>query len=231
MLEGAQCYSSRVNLMTHIRVAMADDHPIVLTGLGMLIRAEADLEIVGEATSGPDALQLIRDTHPDIAIIDISLPLMNGIVLARQLSADCPSTGIIVLTQHEDRAHMSQALEAGARGYVLKKSAAQCLVNAIRGVLVGGLYVDPAMAAQLFLPAGRPLASKAVGRPVSLAARETEVLKLVATGFTAKAIAKLLDLSLSSIETYKTRAIEKLGIKTRAEIVRYASAQGWLAGV
>ena len=230
MVEGSQRYSSRVNLMTNIRVAIADDHPIVLAGLGMLIRAEADLEIVGEATSGPDALHLILDQKPDIAIIDISLPLMNGIVLARQLSADCPSMGIIVLTQHEDRAYLSQALDAGARGYVLKKSASQCLVNAIRGVLVGGLYVDPAMAAQLFLPPGRPMASK-VGKPVSLAARETEVLKLVATGLTAKAIAKLLDLSLSSIETYKTRAIEKLGIKSRAEIVRYASAQGWLAGI
>ena len=231
MLKGKRCCSSRVNLMTNIRVAIADDHPIVLTGLGMLIRAEADLEIVGEATSGPDALQLIRDTSPDIAIIDISLPLMNGSVLARQISADVPSTGIIVLTQHEDRAYMSQALDAGARGYVLKKSASQCLVNAIRGVLVGGLYVDPAMAAQLFLPAGRPMASKAVGKPVSLAARETEVLKLVATGLTAKAIAKQLDLSLSTIETYKTRAAEKLGITSRAEIVRYASAQGWLASI
>ena len=217
--------------MTNIRVAVADDHPIVLAGLGMLIRAEADLEMVGEATSGPDALHLFQDQKPDIAIIDISLPLMNGIVLARQLSADCPSTGIIVLTQHEDRAYLNQALDSGARGYVLKKSAAQCLVNAIRGVLVGGLYVDPAMAAQLFLPSGRPATSKAVGNPAALAVRETEVLKLVATGLTAKAIAKLLDLSLSSIETYKTRAIDKLGIKTRAEIVRYASGQGWLAGI
>ena len=138
MLKGKRCCSSRVNLMTNIRVAIADDHPIVLTGLGMLIRAEADLEIVGEATSGPDALQLIRDTSPDIAIIDISLPVMNGIVLARQVSADRPSTGIIMLTQHEDRAYLSQALDSGARGYVLKKSASQCLVNAIRGVLVGG---------------------------------------------------------------------------------------------
>ena len=217
--------------MTNIRIAIADDHPIVLAGLGMLIRAEADLEIVGEATSGPDALQLIRDTRPDVAIVDISLPLMNGILLTRQLAADHPTLGVVVLTQHEDRAYLSQALDAGARGYVLKKSAAQCLVNAIRGVLVGGLYVDPAMAAHLFLSSTKPTSSRAAGKPVTLAARETEVLKLVATGLTAKAIAKLLDLSLSSIETYKTRAVEKLGIKTRAEIVRYASGQGWLAGV
>ena len=125
--------------MSNIRVAVADDHPIVLIGLGMMIRAEADLEIVGEATSGPDALQLVQDTRPDIAIIDISLLLMDGIALSRRLAADYPAMGIIVLTQHESRAFLSQALDSGARGYVLKKSASQCLVNAIRGVLVGGL--------------------------------------------------------------------------------------------
>jgi DNA-binding NarL/FixJ family response regulator len=218
--------------MKLIRVAIADDHPIVLAGLGMLIRAEADLEIVGAAASGPEALQLIRESTPDIAVIDISLPHMNGILLARQLTADCPSVGIIVLTQHEDRVHLSQALDAGARGYVLKKSAAQCLVNAIRGVLVGGLYVDPAMAAYLFSTSGNPPPSRAAGKLTSsLTQREAEVLKLVATGLTAKEIAGQLDLSLSSIETYKTRAADKLSIKGRAEIVRYASAQGWLAGV
>ena len=178
--------------MSNIRVALADDHPIVLAGLGMLIRAEADMEIVGEATSGPDALQLFRDAKPDIAVIDISLPEMNGIVLARQLAEDCPSMGIIVLTQHEERTYLSQALSAGARGYVLKKSAAQCLVNAIRGVLVGGLYVDPAMAAHMFLPPAGPTGSKAAGKPAALAPRETEVLKLLAAGLTAKAIAEQL---------------------------------------
>jgi len=218
--------------MKIIRVVIADDHPVVLAGLRMLIRAEADLEIVGEAASGPEALQLTRTSVPDIAIVDISLPHMNGILLARQLTADCPSIGIIVLTQHEDRVHLSQALDAGARGYVLKKSAAQCLVNAIRGVLVGGLYVDPAMAAYLFSTSGNPPPFRAAGKlSSSLTPRETEVLKLVATGLTAKEIAGRLDLSLSSIETYKTRAADKLSIKGRAEIVRYASAQGWLASV
>jgi DNA-binding NarL/FixJ family response regulator len=218
--------------MKIIRVAIADDHPILLTGLGMLIRAEPDLEIVAEAASGPEALQRIRELTPDIAVIDISLPHMNGILLARQLTADCPSMGIIVLTQHEDRVHLSQALDAGARGYVLKKSAAQCLVNAIRGVLVGGLYVDPAMAAYMFSPSGRLSPSKVAGQSSScLTPRETEVLKLVATGLTVKEIAGQLDLSVSSIETYKIRAAEKLSIKGRAEIVRYASAQGWLESV
>ena len=217
--------------MTITRIALADDHPILLAGLSMLINAEDDLEIVGEATSGPDALDLIRLTRPDIAILDISLPQMNGILLARQLAEDCPPMGVIVLTQHEDRSYLSQALDAGARGYVLKKSASQCLVNAIRGVLVGGLYVDPAMAAQMFLPQGKPAPSKKASAPSALTGRENEVLKRVATGLTTKQIASQLDLSPSSVETYKTRACEKLGIKSRAEIVRYAATEGWLASV
>jgi DNA-binding NarL/FixJ family response regulator len=218
--------------MNVIRVVIADDHPIVLAGLRMLIKAESDLEIVGEAASGPEALQITTTSMPDVAIIDISLPDMNGILLARQLAADCPSVRVIVLTQHEDRAHLNQALDAGARGYVLKKSTAQCLVNALRGVLVGGLYVDPAMAAYLFQQAGRPSPFRTASKLSSfLTQRETEVLKLVATGLTAKEIAGQLDLSPSSIETYKTRAADKLSIKGRAEIVRYASAQGWLASV
>jgi DNA-binding NarL/FixJ family response regulator len=218
--------------MNMIRVVIADDHPIVLAGLSMLIQAEADLQIVGQATSGPEALQIAKTSMPDVAIIDISLPDLNGILLARQLAAECPSVRVIILTQYEDRAHLNQALDAGARGYVLKKSAAQCLVNALRGVLVGGLYVDPAMAAYLFAPAGQPSSSRTASKLSScLTQRETEVLKLVATGLTAKEIAGQLDLSLSSIETYKTRAADKLSIKGRAEIVRYASAQGWLASV
>jgi len=224
-------FSAHVSLMTNTRIAIADDHPIVLAGLGMLIGAEADLEIVGEAASGPEALQLVQRLRPDIAVIDISLPQMSGILLARQLAKDCPSVGVIVLTQHDDPAHFGQALEAGVRGYVLKKSAAQCLVNAVRGVLVGGLYVDPTMAAHMFMPPGTPTRSTMTGKPSSLTQREMQVLKLVATGLTTREIAGQLDLSLSSVETYKTRAAEKLGVKTRAEIVRYAAAQGWLASI
>jgi DNA-binding NarL/FixJ family response regulator len=212
-----------MNFMTKIRVTLVDDHPIVLAGLGMLIRAEADLEVVGEAASGPDALRLIRQENPDIAIVDISLPDLNGIAVARQLAQDCPSVGVIVLTQHDDPAHFSQALAAGARGYVLKKSAAHCLVSAVRGVRVGGLYIDPAMASQMFPLRGKPAAA------ASLAAREIEVVKLVAAGLTGREIAGRLDLSQSSVDTYRARAAEKLGLKSRADMVRYASMQGWLA--
>ncbi len=218
--------------MTTIRVAVADDHPVILAGLGMMIEAERDIEIVGQAASGPAALELIRDRTPDIAIIDISLPLMNGIELATRLRDECPSVGLVVLTVYEDRAHLDQALLAGARGYVLKKSATHCLINAIRGVWVGGLYVDPTLAAGMFLPVSR-MGQRTGTRAVcsTLTARETDVIKRIAAGLTVKQIALQLNLSASSIETYKARAAEKCDLKTREEIVRYASNRGWLANI
>lgn len=216
--------------MTKFRVAIADDHPIILAGLRMLIRAENDMEIVGEATSGPEALELVRSSDPNIAIIDISLPEMNGIVLARVLSKECPSIGIIMLTLHDDRSYIDQALDAGARGYVLKKSTAQCLIHAVRGVLVGGLYIDPVIAGRMFDSPSGKVRPSSVGAP-SLTEREAEVLRSVAVGHSTREIAQRLTLSAKSIETYKARGASKLGLRTRHDIVRYASAQGWLGNV
>ena len=126
-----------------IRVALADDHPIVLAGLRNLIETEADLELVGEANSGQSALKLIRDRQPDIAVIDISMPEINGITLARRLAEDCPGVCVIILTLYEERSFLKQALAAGVKGYVLKRSAAENLVSAIRAVQFGDTYVDP----------------------------------------------------------------------------------------
>ena len=212
------------------RIVLADDHPIALAGLRMLIGDVDDLELVGEATSGPQALDVILATKPAIAIVDISLPQMNGIVLARRLAQECPSTGVIVLTSHEDRSYFNQALDAGVRGYVLKKSAAACLIHAIRGVLVGGLYVDPAIAGRMF-DTSRGTARRSSPSAPPLTQREAEVLRLVAAGLTNKEIAHQLELSAKSVETYKARGAGKLGLKTRRDIVRYAAAQGWLANV
>jgi len=126
------------------RITLCDDHPIVLAGLRNLLTAESDFVIVGEATNGMAALKLIQEVHPDVAILDDSMPELNGIAAARQLATDCPSVKILILTFHEDRAHLKQALGAGVAGYALKRSAAEHLVHAIRAVLAGGLYVDPA---------------------------------------------------------------------------------------
>jgi DNA-binding NarL/FixJ family response regulator len=123
--------------MSKTRIVLADDHPIVLDGLRNLIRAEDDFELVGEAGSGLAALKVIRETRPDVAVLDISMPEINGIVLSRRLVGEIPELSVLMLTLHEDRAYLNQALEAGVRGYVLKRSAVENLVHAIRAVLVG----------------------------------------------------------------------------------------------
>jgi DNA-binding NarL/FixJ family response regulator len=212
------------------RIVLADDHPIVLGGLRNLIAAESDFDLIGEASSGLAALKLIRERQPDVAVLDISMPEINGIALGRRLAAELPSVRLLVLTLHEDRAYLRQALDAGIRGYVLKRSAAEGLVHAIRAVMVGGLYVDPAIAERMFEPSpGRPRRPR--GSAPDLTERETAVLRMIALGFTNKDIARQLDIGVKSVETYKARGSEKLGLKTRAELVRYASAQGWLADI
>ena len=212
-----------------IRIVLADDHPIVLDGLRNLIRAEQDFELVGEAASGLSALKIIREQRPDVAVLDISMPELNGIVLSRRLAGEMPDLRLLVLTLHEDRAYLNQAIEAGVRGYVLKRSAVENLVQAIRAVMVGGLYIDPAIVGRVFESKQvnkRLLARKGVSP--ALTDREADVLKMAALGFTNKEIASRLDVGVKSIETYKARGLEKLGLKTRAELVRYASGQGWL---
>jgi DNA-binding NarL/FixJ family response regulator len=212
------------------RIVLADDHPITLAGLRTLIEADQNFELVAEATSGPQALDAIIATKPDLAVLDISLPQMNGITLARHLAKECPSVGVIALTSHEDRSYLDQALDAGVRGYVLKKSAAACLLHAIRGVLVGGLYIDPSIAGERFQPSRRKKRHTPTGAP-RLTERETEVLKSVARGLTNREIAARLDLSTKSVETYRARGAAKIGVKARSDIVRYASLRGWLSDV
>jgi len=213
------------------RVVLADDHPIVLNGLRNLIASEKDFELVGEASSGIDALKTIREKKPDLAIVDISMPELNGILLSRRISKELVSVKILILTLHEDRAYLRQAIEAGARGYLLKRSAAENLVAAMRAVMTGGLYVDPAIAGQLFDGNPRQGNGSKHGSTPDLTEREGDVLKLVALGYTNKEIARRLDIGVKSVETYKSRGVEKLGLKTRAELVRFASAQGWLSDI
>jgi DNA-binding NarL/FixJ family response regulator len=213
------------------RIVLADDHPIVLSGLRNLVGGEEDFELIGEASNGTAAFKLIREAQPDVAVLDISMPELNGIALARRIGKEVPSVRTLLLTLHEDRAYVKQALDAGVRGYVLKRSAAESLVQAIRAVMVGGLYVDPAVANRMFETTARRVGRMRDGAAADLTDRESEVLKLMAFGFTSKEIARRLDVGVKSVETYKARGSEKLGLKSRAELVRYASAQGWLADI
>lgn len=215
-----------------LRVVLADDHPVVLAGLSSLIHADDSVELVGEASTGLAALALVREKGPDVAVIDISMPEMNGIALTKRLTSEFPSVRTLILSLHEDRVYLHQALQAGARGYALKSSASQNLLQAIHAVFVGGLYVDPAMAGFVFESKRRQSAQTITDLgPNELTGREAEVLKLTALGKTNKEIARQLDVSVKTIETFKARGVRKLGLKSRADIVRYAATQGWLADI
>src|SRR5215813_5014097 len=155
------------------RIILADDHPIVLNGLRNLVQAEDDLDLVGEASNGISALNLIREAKPDVAVIDVSMPELNGIALTRRLANEMPLVRVLVLTLHEDLAFARQAVEAGVRGYVLKRSAAECLIQAIHTVVVGGVFVDPAVANRMFGAATKRWQRNNAIRP-DLTTREAE---------------------------------------------------------
>jgi DNA-binding NarL/FixJ family response regulator len=213
--------------MTTTRVVLADDHPVVLAGIKALLQAAPDIELVGEATTGAAALQLTIRTAPDVGVIDISMPGLNGIDLARRVAEECPDVKLLVLTVHEDRAYVQQLLQAGVRGYLLKRSAAEDLLRAIRAIAEGGVYLDPAVADKANVDPVRK-SSSAAPRRAELSQREADVLRLTALGFSNKEIAARIDVSVKTVETYKARAADKLGLRTRADIVRYGAAQGWL---
>lgn len=212
--------------MPRIRVALADDHPVVLAGVKALIQAAPEMDLVGEAADGDAALKLILESTPDVVVIDISMPRLTGLELVQRVGQERGAVKMLVLTVHEDRAYVQKVLGAGARGYLLKRSAAEELVRAIRAVHAGGLYVDPAIAGK-FVQTGTGDSVPADG--LGLSDREEEVLKLAAQGHTNKETAARLGLSIKTVESYKARAMEKLGLKTRAEIVRYGHARDWLS--
>ena len=214
--------------MTPVRIALVDDHPVVLAGIRALLQGVPEVELVGEANTGATGLKAICDCSPDIAVIDLSLPDISGMELARQVTRQCPDVKIIVLTVHEDRAYVHPVLEAGARGYLLKRSAGDELLRAIRAVNRGNVYLDPAIAEKAAMNAPE-FALPGEGDGGELSRREEDVLKLVAQGFSNKQIAGELEVSVKSVETYKARASEKKGLHSRADIVRYGIKQGWLA--
>jgi DNA-binding NarL/FixJ family response regulator len=213
-----------------LRILMADDHPIVLAGLKALVEADPGLEIVGEARDGRTALRLALSLRPDVIVMDISMPEMNGIEVARALLAEHPDFRVLMLTVHEDRATLRQLLDLGVAGYLVKRSAADELPRAIRAVAAGGTYLDPAIAGKAVGVGGQG-ASRAPGGPtVELSERETDVLRLIANGHSNKEISARLAISVKTIETYKARAMEKLGFRTRVDVVRHAASKGWLGG-
>ena len=212
-----------------LRVVLADDHAVVREGLKALVNAQPDMRVVGEAADGEAAWRAAKELMPDVLVIDLSMPVMGGADATARVRRDCPSVKVLALTVHEEQLYLTQLLRAGASGYVLKRAAAVELVRAVRSVASGGTYIDPSLTRTLV--AGYLDAERAAKEPeqAALSEREREVLLRIARGFSNKEIAAELGLSVKTVETYKARVVEKLGLRSRVDIVRYAAARGWLA--
>jgi DNA-binding NarL/FixJ family response regulator len=213
--------------VSKLRILLADDHKVMREGLRMVLARESNMEVVGEANNGAEAISLTEQLRPDIVVMDVSMPEINGLKATEALGASSPETKILILTRHGDASYVQRLLQAGANGYVLKQSAAEELVRAIRRVVAGQKYLDPAVTDQI-------IGTISVGTGSSRAAnshlsrREQEVLRFVALGFLSKEIAAQLGISIKTVETHKTNAMIKTGLKNRIGIVRYAMLQGWL---
>jgi DNA-binding NarL/FixJ family response regulator len=212
--------------VSNIRVLLADDHAVVREGLKALINAEPGMEVVGEAPDGPSALTLTAELDPDVVVVDVSMPELNGAQVTTRLLEARPDRKVLALTVHEDPGYMRLLLEAGASGYVLKRAAAGELVRAIRAVAEGGTYLDPTMAGSVVDKFVHPAPVRET--TAELSERESAVIRLIALGYSNKEIAAQLRLSVKTVETYKTRSMEKLAIHSRVDIVRYAARRGWL---
>lgn len=213
--------------MSKLRIVLADDHVVVRAGLRALIDNQPDMVVVGESSDGLEVLGKVDETRPDVVVMDLSMPRLSGVEASRQLHARHPQIQILMLTVHEDATYLRRVLEAGATGYVLKRSAAESLITAIRQVAAGQVYLDPTLGATLVHTMVGSEA-RALSEPLALSERETLVMRLIAHGYSNKEIARQLHLSVKTVETYKARALEKLGINSRVEIVRYAATRGWL---
>jgi len=213
-----------------VRVLLADDHAILREGLAMLIGGEEDMEVIAQAENGREAVRLACDEKPDVAVLDVSMPELGGAEATEAIRSECPEVRVLALTRHGDQAYVRRLLQAGAAGYVLKKGAADALINAIRVVARGGTYVEPQLAGALLQRTfGRSPTEAANDQAAMLSAREEEVLRSIAWGRSNKEIAAELGLSIKTVESYKAVALEKLQLRNRSDIVRYAVTRGWLS--
>jgi DNA-binding NarL/FixJ family response regulator len=215
--------------VTKLEIVIADDHPVVRGGLRYLIDAQPDMRVVGEAADGAEALEKVLDLAPHVALIDVSMPLISGAELTERLRAQRPMVKVLALSAHEQRGYMQQMIAAGAVGYVVKRAAAEELTGAIRCVAGGGAYFYPSMA-NATPPAVRPRSLRMNGPSSELSEREAQVLRSIARGHPLKEIAAELVVSVRTVETYKVRAMEKLALESRADIIRVAVERGWLGG-
>ena len=206
-----------------IRILVTDDHSILRAGLTALLNAEPDLTVVGEASDGAECLRVAQAVQPDVILLDINMPGMNGLEALPMLRQVAPQSRVLVLTMHDDTTYLRQVLSAGGAGYVLKQAADKELLSAIRTVYNGGTFLHPAHAQSLLTAPSQVVSSTdADKRLTQLSEREQETLKLIALGYSNKEIAEQLYLSVKTVETYKARIMEKLEVTTRAALVRFA---------
>jgi len=207
------------------RVMIVDDHAIVRAGLRALLFEEAAFDLVGEAAGGYEALELVEKTKPDVLILDLSMPDLDGISVTRKIKPNFPDLKILILTLHEDEALLKEAIKAGAAGYILKRAAEAELISAIRTILRGDLYVDPSMVRGL-LEESRQVQVKQSDPTETLTPRETEILRLIVEGYTNRQIGQELNISIRTVEGHRANISDKLGLHSRVELVRYARKTG-----
>jgi two-component system response regulator NreC len=205
-----------------VEIFLADDHGVLRAGLRALLNGEPDLEVVGEAATGDEVVRLAADLEPDIVLLDLNMPGPGGIEVTRQLQDLLPETRVLVLTVHEDEGLLREAIDSGASGYIIKRAVESELINAIRAVARGEMYVHPSMTRALLNERTQPEPTLS-GRYESLTPRETDVLRLIVRGYTNRQSAEELGLSVRTVETHRANLMGKLGLKSRVELVRWAA--------
>jgi DNA-binding NarL/FixJ family response regulator len=207
-----------------VRILLVDDHLVVREGLKRLIELAGGMEVVGEADNGREGVDRVSSVEPDIVIMDVSMPELDGIQATRRIRRLRPATKVLALTVFEDKERLRALLDAGAAGYVLKRSAGDELIHAIRAVSSGGMYLDPRIAEKAVSDKAPPQDALAG----ELSQREAAVLRLIAEGYSNKEIGATLEVSVKTVETYKARSMKKLRLRSRVDIVRFANRAGWL---
>lgn len=214
-------------MKSQIRLLLVDDHAVLRSGLGMLLNAQDDMQVVGEAESGEGAVEKVKELNPDLVLLDISMPGMGGLKALQEIKK-ISEAKVLMLTMHADEEYLKEALQAGVSGYVLKQAADSELIQAIREVVKGQIYLDSSMAQSLVKSMYHP-SRKKNNVDSNLTEREKEVLEHIALGYTNKEIAEILTLSVKTVESHKTRIMEKIQCQKRSEMVRYAIENGYIS--
>ena len=212
-----------------IRILIAEDHQTVREGIKLLVAAQPDMEVIGEAGDGEEAIELTKKLQPELLLMDVSMPRMNGLKATKKLRSIQPDLRILTLTRHTDDGYLRQLIAAGANGYVLKQSAPEQLITAIRSVAHGEAFLDPSLTQRVLGGYAGGMAPLRGERSGDLSSREEEVLKMIAQGYSNKEVAARLDLSVKTIEAHKANGMQKLGFASRIELVRFAVLQNWLS--